>query len=541
MAFHFYNIKTNKVKASIMSRYIWIAILAWLATGLIAQNTDESAIDYFITQGMDSSEVMAIASDICDRHGSRLTGSEALDKAQDWAVDYLTNMGMANVQKEAWGEFGQGWRLDHFEMHAHTPKYWPVLAYPKAWSPSTGEITGEVVYLQASEIEDLERYKGQLKGKFVLLDTIRDVDEWFEPLASRHTAESLLDLANAPLPTPRPRRNWQSMSGFSFNKAMWLFLLEEEPAAVLDRGYKGDLGTVFVAGARVSSEERMRAHENEAPIVPQATLAIEHYNRIMRMLQKGMTVTLTMNLSTTYESPHDGIEHNVIAEIPGSDMEDEVVMFGAHFDSWHGSTGATDNGAGSAVMIEVARILLAYISETGQQPRRTLRLALWSGEEQGLYGSRNYVGNHLAEIEPGGWIANAYKPEHSKISAYYNLDNGTGKVRGIYTQGNADVIPYFRAWLHPFKDMDANTVSLSNTGGTDHLAFDGVGIPGFQFIQEPMAYFKRTHHSNMDNYDHLVEDDLKQAATIIASLVWHTAQQEEMMPRKPHSIEGKND
>lgn len=511
-----------------------------LTLNLVAQEADESILEVIKKHGLDSSQVMQLASDICDRHGSRLTGSVALDRAQNWAVERLEQMGMTNVVKEEWGEFGRGWRLDHFEMHAETPKYWPILAYPKAWSPSTpGKVTGEVVYLQASSIEDLEQYKGKLKGKFVMLDTIRDLEEWFEPLAERHSSEYLLNLANAPIPTPRPRRNWQRMSGFSFNTAMWLFLLEEEPAVILDRGYKGDLGTVFVAGARVSSEERKRPYEYDAQIIPQATLSIEHYNRIMRMLQKGMDVTLTMDLQVTYENPHDGKQHNVIAEIEGDDLSDEVVMFGAHFDSWHGSTGATDNGAGSAVMMEVARILQELMKETGLKPRRTLRLALWSGEEQGLYGSRNYVGNHLADIEPGGWIPNAYKPEHSKISAYYNLDNGTGKIRGVYTQGNAEVIPYFRAWLQPFEDMDANTITLSNTGGTDHLAFDGVGIPGFQFIQEPMAYFRRTHHSNMDNYDHLVEDDLKQAATIIASIVWHTAQLDEMMPRKPHKIESE--
>ena len=231
------------------------------------------------------------------------------------------------------------------------------------------------------------------------------------------------------------------------------------------------------------------------------------------------------------------MEHNIIAEIPGTDLKDEVVIFGAHFDSWHTGTGATDNGAGSSVMMEVARILLASIKETGIQPRRTLRLALWTGEEQGLHGSRAYVGEYYAAFDDSGWTPQSLKPAQKKVSAYYNLDNGTGKIRGVYLQGNNAIAPIFREWLEPFEDLDAATLTLNNTGGTDHLPFDGVGIPGFQFIQEPMAYFSRTHHSNMDNWDHLVEDDLKQAATIIAYFVWQTSQREEMLPRKAIDVD----
>jgi Zn-dependent M28 family amino/carboxypeptidase len=231
------------------------------------------------------------------------------------------------------------------------------------------------------------------------------------------------------------------------------------------------------------------------------------------------------------------MEHNIIAEIPGTEKADEVVIFGAHYDSWHTGTGATDNGAGSAVMMEVARILKETIKETGIQPKRTLRLALWTGEEQGLFGSRNYVGKHYAELDEGGWTPQSLKPAQEKVSAYYNLDNGTGKIRGIYLQGNEKVAPIFREWFEELKDLDTGTITLRNTGGTDHLPFDGVGIPGFQFIQDPIAYFNRTHHSNMDNFDHLIEDDLKQAATIIAAFVWHTSQREEKLPRKDIDLE----
>ena len=242
-----------------------------------------------------------------------------------------------------------------------------------------------------------------------------------------------------------------------------------------------------------------------------------------------------MDLKSSYNT-EDPMERNIIAEIPGTDLADEIVMFGAHFDSWHTGTGATDNAAGSSVMMETARILLEMIKETGIQPRRTLRLALWTGEEQGLYGSRGYVANHFAEVE-GYRNIQSLKPAQKTVSAYYNLDNGTGKIRGIYLQGNQKVDPIFRSWLQAFKDLDATTITLQNTGGTDHLSFDAVGIPGFQFIQDPMAYSTRTHHSNMDNFDHLVEDDLKQAATIIASFVMHTAMRDEMIPRKTIDVE----
>ncbi len=491
------------------------------------QAQDDVKIDEVIkSHGMDKSEVLEIATWITDVHGPRLTGSPKLDQATAWAQSELKKWGMKNVHLEEWGPFGRGWEMTHFEMHATGPSYWPIIAYPKAWSPSVSG-TGEVVYLDINGEEDIAKYKGKLKGKFVLMDTIRDVEEPFKAMAKRHDDESLLKLANAGLPTPRERRG-SRRGRFNLNKAIWTMIEEEKPIAVLDRSYKGDLGTVFVSGARTGEG---RARDDDKTVVPQATLSVEHYNRIFRMMNKGLPVKLNIDLKSRYTNP-DGMEHNIIAEIPGTDLKDEVVMFGAHFDSWHTGTGATDNGAGSCVMMEVARILLETIKETGIRPRRTLRLALWTGEEQGLYGSRAYVGDHYAEFGKNGWTPQSLKPAQKKISAYYNLDNGTGKIRGVYLQGNNDVAPIFREWLDPFDEMDASTLSLSNTGGTDHLPFDGVGIPGFQFIQEPMAYFARTHHSNMDNLDHLVEDDLKQAATIISYFVWQTSQRNEMLPRK---------
>jgi len=532
----------SNLKFSYFRNALILSVILYVQCPGYSQIAADSLHKVIRKTGLEQSRVMDLASWICDVHGPRLTGSTRLRKAQEWAVNELTSWGLQNVHKEEWGPFGRGWQCNHFEMHASTPDYWPVISYPKAWAPSTkGLVSGDVIYLQANSEEDLEKYKGKLRNKFVLLDTIRDVSEWMDAPAKRYNAEELLDMANAGMPTPRPRREWARTGGFSFNQKLWTFLHNEKPLCVVDRNYKGDLGTVFVTGSRVGGQEGKRPYDEDTEIIPQVTMSVEHYNRLLRLIQKGMAPTLSMDLKTSYELPDKGMEYNVIAEIPGSDKKDEVVMFGAHFDSWHTGTGATDNGAGSAVMMEVARILNEIIRQTGEKPRRTLRLALWSGEEQGLYGSINYVRQHFAETEPGGWIPKSLKPDQEKVSAYYNLDNGTGKIRGIYLQGNEKAGPVFRKFLEPAKDLDAATITLSNTGGTDHLAFDGVGIPGFQFIQEPMAYSTKTHHSNMDNWDHLVADDMKQAATVIALVVWQTAQMEEMIPRKPLTLEeGKN-
>ncbi len=499
-------------------------MISFCSISLISQ---DEVLDAIKDHGLNKSEVMEIASWITDVYGPRLTGSPMLDKATEWAEKQLQEWGMSNVHLDEWGPFGRGWQLDHFEMHATSPTYWTVLAYPKAWSPTVSG-SGEIVYLDIKEESDIAKYKGKLKGKFVLMDDIRVVDEPFEAMARRHNPERLFEMATAGAPTPRPRRN-NRVGGFNLNRAIWTMLESEGPIAVLDRSYKGDLGTVFVSGARSGSGS---ARDEGKKVVPQMTLSIEHYNRLIRMMDKGVKVQLNVNLKSTYSNP-DGMEHNIIAEIPGADLKDEVVMFGAHFDSWHTGTGATDNGAGSSVMMEAARILLKSIAETGIQPRRTLRLALWTGEEQGLHGSRNYVDKHFADLGVSDYTPQSIKDASESVSAYYNLDNGTGKIRGVYLQGNQEIMPIFRDWLDAYGDSDAKTLTLNNTGGTDHLPFDAVGIPGFQFIQDPMAYFTRTHHSNMDNYDHLEEDDLKQAATLIATFVWNTSQRDEKLPRKP--------
>ncbi|MEL6986541.1 MAG: M28 family peptidase [Bacteroidota bacterium] len=510
-----------------------LSLLAFSMTIILLAQEDEKTdiADIIKKHGIEQSQVMEIASWMTDVYGPRLTRSPMLEKAKDWAQKELKTMGMENVHLEEWGPFGRGWEMSHFEMHAQSPSYWPIMAYPKAWSPSV-KGKGDVIYLDINKEEDIAKYTGKLKGKFVLMDTIRDVSEPFDAMATRHDSESLLNLANAGPPTPRPRRTNRASGRFNLNRAIWEMLENEKPLAVLDRSYKGDLGTVFVSGARTG---KGRARDKGKDVIPQFTLSVEHYNRIFRMMNKGVPLELEVELKSSYTDA-DKMEHNVIAEIPGTDLKDEVVIFGAHFDSWHTGTGATDNAAGSSVMMEVARILLETIKETGIQPRRTLRICLWTGEEQGLFGSRNYVKQHYAYTDVTGFAPQSLKAAQEHVSAYYNLDNGTGKIRGVYLQGNNDVAPIFREWLDPFDDMDASTLTLRNTGGTDHLAFDAVGIPGFQFIQEPMAYFTRTHHSNMDNWDHLSGEDLSQAATIIAYFVWMTSQRDEKLPRKPTDL-----
>lgn len=495
----------------------------------VAQDKPDSTINTLIRKhGLEQSQVMDIAGWLTDVYGPRLTGSAMLDKATAWTLETLKSWGMEQVHTESWGPFGRGWELKHFEMHVTEPLYFPVEAWPKAWSPSTkGQVSGEAVYLDAATVEDLEKYKGKLKGKFVLIDTLRATKPWFEGTASRRNAEDLLNLANAPAAGPRNRRNFGAgPRNGDFARQLNELLYSEQPLALLDRSFKGDQGTVFVQGARAKAGS---AYGKDAEVLPQVTLAVEQYNRIFRLLKKGIPVQLSMNLSTEYGNP-DGMEQNIIAEIPGTDLKDEVVMFGGHFDSWQAGTGATDNAAGSAVMMEAARILLQTIKESGVRPRRTLRLALWTGEEQGLLGSAAYAEQHFAEMD--GRTVKALKPEQAKTSAYYNLDNGTGKIRGVYMQGNDRVAGIFRPWLDAFKDLGATTLTLSNTGGTDHLSFDRAGIPGFQFIQDPIDYDTRTHHSNMDVYDQLIADDLKQAATVVASFIWHTAQRDGLLPRK---------
>ncbi len=515
----------------------------------VSEPVDDEANAIIREQGLENSKVMNYLSWMTDVFGGRLTGSPQIDRATEWALGAMEEMGLTDVHKEAWGPFGRGWTVDSFSLVANSEHgSFPVMAYPKAWSPGTdGHVQGEVVNVQAESIEDLEQYRGKLAGKIVLLGGIREVEEPFEAIAERRDAANLLQLAN--MATPEARRYDRARRQRRLlQRAISSFVIGQNPLVILDRGSKGDYGTIFVSGASVPAPppdpdagfmasffRGPRAYDVSAPeTAPQFTLAVEHYNRIMRMLDLGIAVTMDVMLSVEWNSD-DPMEYNIFGEIPGTDPEigDEVVMLGAHFDSWHAGTGAVDNAAGSAVMMEAMRILKAVYAAGGEGPRRTIRIGLWTGEEQGLLGSSAYVSDHFAESPGRFQPPTALKPEHDKLSAYYNYDNGTGRIRGVYMQGNAAVAPIFRAWLRPFKDLGAATLTINNTGGTDHLSFDGVGLPGFQFIQDEIAYSPKNHHSNMDVYDHAIAEDLMQSATIVASFVYHTAQRDEMIPRKP--------
>jgi hypothetical protein len=431
----------------------------------------------------------------------------------------MQSWGLANAKLEPWGPFGRGWSNDRFVGHMLAPSVAPLIGYPKAWTPGTnGPVKAEAVLAVLNNDRDLDTYRGKLKGKLVLTVPARPVTAHFAPEGHRYTDAELEDLARQPIAAPRGRGGAPgggpgAEPGFAARKAA--FLVSEGVAATLEAG-RGDGGTVFVqsGGSR---------NAQDPPTVPQIVLAIEHYNRIVRVLEKNIPVTLELDVRNTFYDA-DPSAFNIVAEIPGADKADELVMLGAHFDSWHSATGATDNAAGSAVMMETMRILKA----SGLRLRRTVRIALWTGEEEGLLGSRAYVDEHFANRQ-----TMETRPAHAKLTGYFNVDNGTGAIRGVYLQGNEAIAPIFKAWMAPFENLRMTTLTIRNTGGTDHLSFDAVGLPGFQFIQDPIEYDARTHHSNMDVYDRIQEADMKQNAVIVAAFVYQAANRDALLPRKP--------
>jgi hypothetical protein len=514
-------------------------------------------------EGLKHSQVMETLSYLSDVIGPRLTGSPNMKRANDWTRDQLTKWGLQNSHLESWGPFGRGWVLKDFSAEVISPQTIPLIAYPKAWSPSVNITSGDVVYVDAKDEKDLQRFKGTLRGKIILTGSLRPVKAHFEALGTRLTEKELLELADAPHPDAPGVQNRMAASpqiqelikNAVFGAKKLKFFSDEGAALLLDPS-QGDGGTLFVSEANVphaldaSSPIAMirslflpdvNAYDKDAPqIVPQVVVAVEHYNRMVRMIQAGEKLQLKVNLETQF-SMSDLMAYNTVAEIPGSDKTDELVMVGGHMDSWHAGTGATDNGAGVAVAMEAVRILQSL----NLKPRRTIRVALWSGEEEGLFGSQAYVAQHFGKAEEskdasflrliqGGTAKNVTRgADYDKLSAYYNLDNGTGKIRGIYLQGNEAVRPIFRQWLAPFRELGAETITISNTGGTDHLSFDAIGLPGFQFIQDEIEYETRTHHSNQDVFDRIQGDDLKQAATVMAAFLYQTAMRDEKLPRRP--------
>jgi hypothetical protein len=514
-------------------------------------------------EGMNRSKVMETLSYLSDVIGPRLTGSPQMKRANEWTRDQLASWGLQNAHVEPWGDFGRGWALKRFSAEVVEPQAFPLIAYPKAWSPGTGPLTADVVYIDAKTEADLEKYKGQLRGKIVLTGPMREVKAHFDPEGTRRDEKNLLALANAPDPATQTGRppfqiTPELVNQIIFGVKKTKFMADEGAALLVDPG-RGDGGTVFVQSATVPQpipanidlsnpaglmslfRRGTPPYSKDAPAIPpQAVMSAEHYNRLVRMIQAGEKVRMAVNFDAQFLD-QDMKAYNTIAEIPGTDLKDELVMLGGHMDSWHAGTGATDNGAGVAVAMEAVRIIQAL----GLKPRRTIRIALWSGEEEGLLGSRGYVKEHFGEVQtpqgqqgipgmpgqPQGQLVK--KPEYEKFSAYFNLDNGTGKVRGVYTQGNAMVWPIFRQWLQPFNSTGAATLTMSNTGGTDHLSFDAIGLPGFQFIQDEIEYDARTHHSNQDVFDRIQADDMKQAASVMAAFVYQAAMMDQKFPRKP--------
>jgi len=507
-----------------MRTLVFAAVAATLTLPSLAQEpVDWETIGRIRDEGFHHSQVMDTVWHLTDLYGPRLTNSPQQRRASEWARQRLEEFGLKNTALEPWGEFGLGWSFERSVVEMIEPVYMPIIAVPKAWTLGLdAPVEGEPLLIQAKSVEDLERYKGQLAGRIVLNGEVEDVESPFEALATRHDEESLAEIAAAPEPGEgRGSERWRDWRKRREIQDKLLEMIAEEGAAVVitpDGGRRKDYGVITLGGGGSRAPEEKRA-------LPQVVVSTEHFNRIARLIEHEQKVTMRVDLKTTfYDDDLEG--YNVVGEIQGTDpaVADELVLLGAHFDSWHPATGATDNGSSSAVVMEAVRILNAI----GAAPRRTIRAVLWTGEEQGLLGSRGYVTKHFADRDTMELL-----PDHERFAAYFNLDNGGGKIRGIYLQENLACRPIFEAWLEPFHDLDARTVTIRDTGGTDHLSFDAVGLPGFQFIQDPMDYGTRTHHTNMDTYERIHPGDVMQASVIMASFAWQASQRDAKLPRKP--------
>jgi len=534
-----------------------IAILALLALPALSQEqVDLGVVDRIKAEAFERSKVMETLRNLSDVHGPRLTGSPGFDDAARWAMGELSGYGIEKVHLEKWGPFGRAWSIEQSSVELIEPQYSQLTAVPLAWSASTnGPVSGEPVLapLHASfrigpkKYQELfqayrTKWAGKLRGKIVLLSDPKVPAPQTDPQFRRYTAAELADMENAPAPAAKlvakrldelewPEEPAELGKFFgSLPNALMEQLYDLYDAAVAERGEF--FAKEGVAGILLEDD---RAHTGmlfaeaagafqpaNTPAPATFVVTAEQYNRIARLVEKKNPVRVRLSLkAATSDRDVDGM--NIIGEIPGGEKKGEIVMIGAHFDSWHSGTGATDNGAGSAVMIEVMRILKALNLKLD----RTVRIGLWSGEEEGLFGSRAYVKEHFADPK-----TMQVTSEHGKLSGYFNLDNGSGKIRGVYLQGHEAMRPVFESWLAPFHDMGVTTVSIRNTSGTDHLSFAAVGLPAFQFIQDPLDYGTIAHHSDLDTWDHAVPEDLMQASAVIATVVYQTATRKEMLPRR---------
>jgi len=487
---------------------------------------DLSVIHRIKAEALENSKVMDHVFYLTDVNGPRLTNSPGFKSAGDWVVKRLQEYGLTSVHQEAWGPFGRGWTYTRFAGHMIEPVYAPLIGFPLAWSPGTqGPVAAQAIYAPLETEADFGKFKGKLRGKIVLSMKSRELAMPTDPPGRRLTDADLSpevdparlpNLFRAPGPNPSPEQQKRT----AFRNKVNQFLKDEGAAVVMASGNNGDAGIVFgMAGG---------SRDPKDPVPPPMVVVTpEHYNRVVRLLDHNVPVKLEFDIQARFiDSPTDSF--NVIGEIEGGRKKDEIVMLGAHLDSWHGGTGATDNATGSAVAIEAVRVLKAL----NLKMDRTVRVALWGGEEQGLLGSEAYVKQHFADRE-----TMQPKPEYFKLSAYYNDDTGTGRFRGIVAPGNDEVKPIFQEWLKPFNDLGATAVmrvtspSAPRPSSTDHTSFDYVGLPGFNFLQDPMDYSTRTHHSNMDLYDRVQPGDMMQCAAIMAAFVYNTAMRQEMMPR----------
>jgi carboxypeptidase Q len=504
-------------------------------------------------EGLSRSHIMEYAGALFDDIGPRLTGSPNLAKANAWTRDQLTAMGCSNAHLESWGDFGMGWRQISTSVEMVTPDTAVFIAQATPWSPAThGSVTAEVIAVpQLKEEKDFDAWKGKLAGKIVLYGDPPQIHPDPAPLLQHYDDNKLSQIFDYPLDGNMEEQHvfsegptyWEDrFKKVNFRERVAKFFADQQAVATLVAGWGGDGGIVRDDnGEQLGEFSYLPDHKQP---LPSAVLSSENFGRVGRLLEHKVPVTVSVAINTEFTGDHEQ-GYNTIAEIPGADpkLKDQVVIVGGHLDSWIAGTGATDDGAGVIIAMEAMRILNAL----HVQPRRTIRIALWSGEEQGEFGSLGYVHRHFATIglstKPEQLVVPEYlrepvgpltvKPEHGLISGYFNLDNGGGKVLGIYAENNAAIVPIFNQWIVPLKDLGVTTVSMRNTGSTDHESFNEVGIPGFQFIQDPRDYETRSLHSNQDVYERLSVTDLKQAAVVEAIFLYNTAMRDQMLPRKP--------
>jgi hypothetical protein len=519
---------------------IVVAQLALAASITATEPVDLDMVNRIREEGFRKSQVMDIAQHLTDVIGPRITGSPQMTEANEWTRDKLTEYGLQNARLEAY-PFGRGWSWSRCSLDLVGERAKSLIAIPQGWTPGTnGPVEGDAFRLDAEKAEDLEKFKGQLAGKFVLISKPSEVEPNDRAPFRRLTDEDLAGREAFEIPDEEESEGWRGRykKVFEFRQALDAFLAEEGALGIIEVSSR-DHGILRVGRGGDPLDEQPKK-------IPAITMISEQYNRLVRLVEKEQPVRLRLDVEVAFHE-NDGMAYNTVAEIRGKGKADEIVMLGAHLDSYQSGTGAADNAAGVAVMMEAVRI----IKTLGIQPKRTIRIALWSGEEQGLLGSREYVEQKFASKPP--WPEEeqklprilrsrergdyTFKPDHSKVSGYFNIDNGGGKVRGIYLEENVAMRPIAEAWLEPFRDLGVTTVTLNKTGGTDHMSFDAVGIPGFQFIQDPKDYSPQTHHTNLDTFDHLHSDDLRQIAVVVTSVVVHAANRDSMLPRKTRPVD----